>query len=96
MFWIVFCFLFQSFDYFIGVYVIFVMVLVFIIGFIVGNIFLNRKYWVVCDVGLVEKIIVEEFDCCRKDVLIYQYLLEIQLCVKFNMFYCLKFCWVCI
>lgn len=69
--WIAFCFLFQSLDYGIGVVVTLAFVPISILGFTIGNIYLNKRFKAIRDAHLIEKIIVEELDRRRKDASIY-------------------------
>lgn len=65
--WVAFCFLFQSMNFRLGVYLAWALMPLSLAVFVGGIIYVNRKFSSVRDACLVEKIIVEELERRRKD-----------------------------
>ena len=70
-FWIAFCFLFQSFEFTLGIYFTLAMVPLSIVTFVGGTVVLNHKFKSIRQSKLIERIITEELERRRKDASIF-------------------------
>jgi uncharacterized membrane protein YciS (DUF1049 family) len=70
-FWVAFFFLFQSFDFKLGVFITLFLIPVSLIYFLVGSFYINQRYKPIRQSDLIEKIITEELDRRRKDASIF-------------------------
>ncbi|MCB0578766.1 MAG: hypothetical protein KDD10_05590 [Phaeodactylibacter sp.] len=69
--WIALCFLFQSLNFGVGIYLTLGMIPASILAFSVGSIYVNQKFRSIREAGRIEKIIVEELERRKKDASIF-------------------------
>ena len=69
--WIALCFLFQSVDFRLGIYLAWALMPLSLAAFAGGSVYINQKFNSVRDAHLLEKIIVEELERRRKDASIF-------------------------
>lgn len=70
-FWIAFYFLFQSFDFKLGIFITLVLIPISLLYFLAGSFYINQRYKPIQQSDLIERIITEELDRRRKDASIY-------------------------